>query len=190
MYVKYTMQNPQDYRGHVALIVGTPDGTDIAYSNSDVIDEDMVELVEDEVVLVLNQVPNIDWLVTRDQLRKKLDVIADNVRQSHLFPGKFTIDSEYAQVELALKEWRESGSPSDDVPDELVVWQEISGKDLSWVINDIEMQIAGFRMMISSVRRLRLVGKKALANAPDAELQNVYDLYVSQLEEFKAVPDY
>lgn len=190
MYVKYSMQSPQDYRGNVALIVGTTDGTDIAYSNTDVVDEDMIELVEDEIELVIKQVPGLNWLVTRDLLRKQLDTLADNVRQSHLFPGSQTIDAEYNQVELALKEWRDLGSPMDDVPDEILVWQEVTGNDLSWVINDIEMQVAAFRFMISSVRRLRLIGKNELATAPDTELQSIYDNYASQLEAFRAVPDY
>lgn len=190
MYVKYPMVDSYDYRGNVALVVSSPDGQEIAYSNVDAMDGDMVSLIEDEVTLVKDRTDIVEWLSVRDELCRQVDVMADQIRESYKYPGQLTIEMEYVQVEAVLKEWQEAGSPLDDVPDEIQVWQDVTGNDLSWVVNDIESAIQLHRTMISSIRRLRLLGKKAITEASVAELNSTYDSYISQLEAIRAVPDY
>ena len=190
MYVKYPMVDDNDYRGNVALIVGSASGPDIAYSSVDSLDDDMVVLVEAEIELVRQRTGVTDWLPMRDDYRRQLDVLADEIRESYKYPGRMTIDMEYAQVELVLRDWQAAGSPPDDVPDELQVWQDVTGNDLAWVVNDIESSIVQHRTMISSIRRLRLMGKMELATVEESELKSVFESYSAQLEAIRAVPDY
>jgi hypothetical protein len=189
MYVKYPMQGPTDYRGNVALVVASPDGKDIAYSTVDSIDTDMTELIEDEVALVTEQTGTA-WLSVQEEYRKRLDALADSVRDSYKYPGQNTIDMEYEQVALVLKEWQAGGSVPEEVPDEILVWQEITGESLAWVVNDIEQSIASHRLMIKTIRRLRLMGKKAINDVPSDQIQAVYNQYATQLEAIRAVPDF
>lgn len=190
MYVKYPMVDDNDYRGNVALIVGTASGSDIAYSSVDVLDDDMVVLVEAEIDLVRQKTGVQSWLTTRDDYCRRLDALADEIRESYKYPGQMTIDMEYAQVELVLRDWQAAGSPADEVPDEIQVWQDVTGNDLSWVVNDIENAIVQHRTMISSIRRLRLMGKKDLLAASESELTATFENYAAQLEAIRAVPDY
>lgn len=189
MYVKYQMQGANDQRGNVALIVEQSPGVDIAYSTVDAIDPDMVELVEAEVALVVQRTGGT-WLTVQEAYRKRLDNLADDIRDSYKYPGQNTIDMEYEQVDLVLREWQKAGSIPEDVPDEILVWQEITGESLAWVVNDIEQSIASHRLMIKTIRRLRLKGKKAINDVPSDQIQSVYAQYASQLENIRAVPDF
>lgn len=189
MYVKYEMQGPNDQRGNVALIVENGEGKDIAYTTVDAIDDDMIELVEDEVALVVRRT-GLNWLSVRESYRKRLDKLADDIRDSYKYPGQKTIDMEYGQVDLALREWKLEGADPNEVPDEILVWQEITGESLSWVVNDIEQSIAQHRQMIKGIRRLRLTGKKMLNDAPPDQIKTVYNQFADQLEAIRAVPDF
>lgn len=190
MYVKYKMRGPTDYRGNVALIVRAANGDDVSYSNVEALDADMVQLIEEEMDLVKNESGTTDWLPERDIYRKEIDRVADDVRESYKYPGHQSIDMEYSQVELVLRDWQNRGSPTNDVPDEILVWQEVTGNDLAWVVNDIETSIAQHRYLISNIRRERLIGKKELAEAPANEVVAKYKNRRQTLEAMRASEDY
>lgn len=189
MYCKYEMVGQTDYRGNVALIVETSEGKDVAYATVDVLDDDMVELIETEVALVKRRT-GVDWLSVQEEYRKRLDALADAIRDSYKYPGQKTIDMEYAQVDLELRQWQAAGSDPANVPDEIQVWQDVTGQSLAWVVNDIEQSIDLHRQMISGIRRLRLMGKKTINEVPSDQIETVYNQYAVQLEAMRAVPDF
>lgn len=190
MYVKYKMRGPTDYRGNVALIVRNAAGEDFSYSNVEVLEADMIQLIEAEVQLVIEESGTTDWLPERDVYRKELDKVADDVRESYKYPGHQSIDMEYSQVEKALREWQDLGSDPASVPDEILVWQEVTGNDLAWVVNNIETSIAQHRYLISNVRRQRLIGKHELATLPAADVANTFKSRRDALESMRATEDY
>jgi len=189
MYCKYEMKGQTDYRGNVALIVETSEGNDVAYSTVDALDADMVELVEAEVALVKRRT-ELPWLSVQEEYRKRLDALADEIRDSYKYPGQKTIEMEYGQVDLTLRQWKEAGSDPTTVPDEIQVWQDVTGQTLAWVVNDIEQSIGLQRQMIADIRRLRLMGKKTINEVSSDQIQTVYDQYATQLEAIRAVPDF
>jgi hypothetical protein len=189
MYCKYEMLGQNDYRGNVALVVANGNGTNLAYTTTDMLDPDMIELVEEEVALVIRRT-DVDWLSIRETYRKRLDKLSDDIRDSYKYPGQNTIDMEYGQVDLVLKEWQAAGSDPANVPDEIEVWQDVTGETLAWVVNDIETSIGSYRRMIRTIRRLRLMGKKVIGEAPSAEIDGVFNQYAAQLEAMRAVPEF
>lgn len=195
MFVKYPMQDAKDYRGNVTLVVRNGDGVEIAYSAVESLDVDMVELVPEEVELVKikarggwkAELTNGVWATQRSEFQMKIDLLADQIRRSHMEVGFATIDIEYLQVETELDKWEKKGKPTDDVPPDVAIWQEVTGKDLVWTTNDIKSAINMYRQAISSIRRIRLKAKRDLMLVPYEEVRLVYNQAVAELENMRLV---
>lgn len=187
MFVKYVMSSPKDYRGNVKLIVRNEQRQEIAYSKVETVDADMIELIENEVTLVKEKTDG-QWLDLRSELKYKIDMLADEIRKSYLEAGYTTIDLEYIQVENVLNEWEAKGKPSNDVPEDITVWKEVTGKDLEWTVSDIRAAINDYRQTISGIRRIRLTAKRDLDSASISTLKSVYDQAVQDLEALRLIP--
>ena len=188
MFVKYVMTDVSDYRGNVRLIVRNELSQEIAYSAAEVFDSDMVELTQIEVDAILDRSPGI-WYSNRNSLILKVDEYSDNIRQSHLEVGSNTIDLEYKQVEEVLLAWQAAGSDPNTVPPEISVWQQVTGETLTWVVNDIETQIYGYKNVVSAIRSIRLLGKQAIRDAPVSDLETTYTSIIADLEVLRGNPN-
>ena len=188
MFVKYVMTNTSDYRGNVRLIVRNELSQEIAYSATEVLDPDMVELTQPEVDAILERAPGI-WHTSRNALILKVDEYADDIRQSHLEVGSNTIDLEYKQVEEVLLSWQSAGADPNAVPPEISVWQQVTGETLTWVVNDIETQIAGYKSIVLAIRNIRLLGKQALRVALISDLETTYTSIIADLEVLRGTPN-
>jgi len=184
VFVKYVMVDNSDYRGHVKLVVRNAQSQEVAYSQVVELDDDMVVLSADEIRLVKKHSPGV-WYDKREQHILAIDQLADSIRQSWLEVGTNTIDLEYRQVEQTLNEWQAAGSDPNDIPEDLLIWKDVTGQTLEWVVNDISTQIQGYKMVLSGIRRARLTGKKALRDAPDDQLEAVYANVLVQLESMR-----
>lgn len=198
MFVKYPMQNVKDYRGNVTLVVrngGNP-GAEVAYSSVETADPDMIELSDEEVELVKSkakggykaEIARGAWATKREEFKLKIDLLADEIRRSHLEAGFATVDLEYLQVEMELDKWEKKGKPTTEVPPDITVWQEVTGQDLEWTTNDIKAAINNYRHAISEIRRVRLKGKRDISQAIEADVDDVYLQAYADLEALRLVP--
>lgn len=184
MQVKYLMLDDTDYRGNVKLIVRNEQGDEIAYTEIETPTEDMVPLTEQEVGLVQEQTSTL-WLAERKELQRKIDIHADQIRQSYLYNGDLTIFSEYLQVEKVLDEWLAEGSDYNNVPVEISVWAQATGNTLEWAVNDIHYSALGHRYMLANVRSIRLLGKGRLNTEPMETLYTAFNEVIAQLEQWR-----
>lgn len=187
MFVKYVMVDKNDYRGHVKLIVRNEQQQEIAYSSVESLDADMVQLTQAEVDEVLLRSP-ADWRTKRKSYKTKIDLLADDIRKSYLEAGYATIDIEYVQVENELNKWEDKGKPVNDVPTDISVWQEVTGQDLDWTVNDIKAAINSYRVVISDIRRVRLTGKKDIDTVTDDLLDATFNQVMADLEAMRLIP--
>lgn len=181
MFVKYIMQNEQDYRGWVKLIATTVQG-DIAYSDVEVVENDMVLLTPAEITLVKTTTDG-QWISIKESLIRRIDDKADIVRKSFKLAGADTIDLEYHQVEDRLNRWIANGSDLKDIPDEVVVWAEVNAQDIEWAISDIQAAMLLYRDSIKIIRRLRLEAKQFIIAAEPGYAKPVYDVYSRILDD-------
>lgn len=181
MFVKYVMATNKDYRGHVKLVVRNEQKQEVAYSLVDTLDADMVSLTDAEIGLVKKHSPGV-WYNQRDRYILDIDRMADLIRQSWLEAGTNTINIEYKQVEESLKEWRAAGSNAATVPEDVLIWKQATGNSTEWAISDIETRINAYRNVLTSIRRIRLLGKQDLRDATGVDLFDVYNRVVVQLE--------
>lgn len=190
MFAKYTMTSPDDYRGNVALVKRDLESNqDIAYTAIDELTPDMIELTAEERQLVKSENDGL-WLTERQLYQRKIDLIADEIRVSYLQKGPRSVVEEYAQVEQAAREWAAIGKPADNIPIEISLWAEISGKGVEWAYNNIVSEADMFRSMLLAVRELRLRGKEAMRILPADQLKPTFDVFIEQLESLRAPVDY
>lgn len=190
MFVKYIMENSQDYRGNVRLVkrdVETND--DVAYASVDTIEADMTQLTAAEKLEIERTIGG-EWLTERQEYQRQLDVKADEIRRSYLYNGPYTVVEEYAQVEQVTLEWEAVGKPMNAVPPEISVWADIKQKSVDWAYNDIKQATFFYRSMLTGVRELRLRGKEAMKILPANQLKEHLEAYMEQLEQLRCPPEY
>lgn len=181
MYVKYVMKDPEDYRGHIELIYKNEAQISIAYANVSSKEHGMVPLVQQEIEQI-EQRTRRKWLSLKDKFIQSIDRISDSVRLSYLNTGTQTVDIEYIHVADQIENWRKSKRSIDDLPDEVIVWSEVSCQSLEWALNDIENKVLFFKEVLRLIRRYRLLGKAKLTKAEDKDLPVIYNDIVSKLE--------
>ncbi|MAP21627.1 MAG: hypothetical protein CL582_11885 [Alteromonadaceae bacterium] len=185
MFVKYLMNNPEDYRGSVKLI---QDG--MAYSSVETLDDDMTELDEAEVTMVKDKTDGA-WLSNRDFYLAKIDELSDLVRASHMEVGVRTIDIEYRQVQKSLEDWQKAGSPTNDVPIEIQCWADINGETLQWAVDDISSEMGRLEEFVKQLRVARLTAKYEIRNAVPDDVVSTYEYHRGVIESMKNTdPDY
>lgn len=185
MFVKYQMQNPDDYRGSVKLIQD-----DAAYSSVEVLDDDMVELDQSEIDMVKGKTDGI-WLTNRELYLSKIDALSDSVRASHMEVGVKTIDIEYRQVQRSMEEWEAAGSPTNDVPIEIQCWADINGETLQWAVDDIKLQMGQLEEFVKQLRVARLTAKYEIRTANPSDVVSTYETHAANIEAMRNTdPDY
>lgn len=188
MYYKYLMENPEDCRGNVAL-VAMAGSDEIAYTHMEEPTDDMVPLTDGEINLVKEQV-KVPWLTQRQRYQQMIDAKADEIRASYMFNGARTIDSEYIQVEAAVRGWEDAGAPEDNVPEEIAVWAEINNQTARWAADDVMTEVIAHRSVIRMVRTLRLRGKAEMRHGASELLEERLSFYLEQLELLRCPVDY
>tara|TARA_B100000700_G_scaffold208593_1_gene229273 strand:+ start:27049 stop:27612 length:564 start_codon:yes stop_codon:yes gene_type:complete len=178
MFVKYTMTGPEDYRGSVKLVYG-----DMAYSSVEVLGDDMTELDQTEIDFVKEKTDGV-WLTMREYYLSEIDRISDEVRVSHMEVGFRSIDIEYRQVEEAIREWEEAGSPTTEgsVPLEIQVWADVKGETVSWAVNDIKVEMGRLKEFVRQLRAARLVAKAEIRTAATADVVSTFENHKAIIE--------
>jgi hypothetical protein len=181
MFYKYLMSSNKDIRGVVKLIVRTTDGTEVAYTSTFTPDPQMVPLVDEEIKLVKGKT-DLNWNDQRKELVTQVDQYADEMRELVLDMGVNTIYYEYNQVDAAMSIWEAAGSDPENIPMEIQSWLDASDQTLEWVIVNIKTATATYKGFIAEVRRIRLMGKKALETCSNEDIESEYDRILYSLD--------
>jgi len=111
---------------------------------------------------------------TKVDAKSAIDQAAGRARYRIAADGAF-VDEEYSLAAKAVQYWRDLGSPPENVPDEIVCWQEAKNIQLSaiggtlWTIEeaaqDIGYNALAFPFLMAIIRRIRLIGKYTVDTA-------------------------
>lgn len=180
MKVKYLMATSDDYRGIVALIARDISGSEVAYSEVAVKDQDMVDLIQAEIDLVEAELGHT-WEDIREQYKSRITDLA-NKRRTDIAIGQDS--SEYVeslQVRRIIDEWEAAGSPTNAVPDEIDTYATLNQVTPSVAVTEIRAGLLNTSSKITQIRNTRLSALYDLSEATAANLESTYNTYVAQL---------
>ena len=113
--------------------------------------------------------------------RATIDRAAGRARARFVSTGQL-IEEEYREAEKAVQEWRATGSPADQVPEEISAWIDAANMTAEDAATDIEQTALAWKQVLTQIRTIRLTGKAAIDNATDdAEFMAVAQPYIDQL---------
>ena len=107
---------------------------------------------------------SVDIEVFRAKVLDQIDEAAGEVRRRFISPG-FLIDEEYRQAVVAVRRWRDAGSPADAVPAEISTGAAYSDITDEQSAQEIEQSNLMLMAGLQAVRAMRLTGKRAVQMA-------------------------
>ena len=124
-------------------------------------------------------IPNFD---TKLNCKNAVDQAAGRARMRLVSQG-FLIELEYNEVAAQVKQWRENGSDPTLKPraidDE---WVTEKGQTAEEAAQDVEAIKSIWDNALMDIRNLRLKGKAAIDNAPQANCMQVAQTYIDSLD--------
>ena len=119
--------------------------------------------------------------VRRQRASERIDKAAGLARLRFVSPGALVVE-EYRAARQAVQRWRDSGSPADDIPDEIVSGAEYSDISPEDAALEIEQADTAYRSGLAAIRRSRLAGKRASNNALGESIDQAADTAIAELD--------
>ena len=107
---------------------------------------------------------SVDIETFRAAVLDQIDAAAGEARRRFISPG-FLIDAEYRQAVVAVRRWRDAGSPADAVPAEISTGAAYSDITDEQSAQEIEQSDLLLMAGLQAVRAIRLTGKRAVQMA-------------------------
>ena len=125
---------------------------------------------------VLRVISTEDWDTMTERRKAQaldsIDTMAGEARRRFVSPG-WLVEEEYRHAFDAVRAWRDAGSPLDDVPSEIQTAADYEQLDTEAAAQSIEQTAEKWRLMLSTIRELRLSGKRMVIDATAETLRNV-----------------
>lgn len=120
-------------------------------------------------------------LNTKEAARNAIDLAAGRARIRHVSQGAL-IAEEYNQAKQQVRQWREAGSPIEDVPAMIAARAQSLNVTPDQAALDIEQASEDYEALFNATFSIRLEGKKAVTDAAPEDFQQVAQNYINQLD--------
>ena len=111
----------------------------------------------------------------------RIDAAAGRARARFVSPGVLVAE-EYRAARDAVQRWRDAGTPADDVPPEIQSGADYRDITHEQAAAEIEQTAGAYETGLSSIRTVRLTGKKAVREASGDDIDAAADAAIAQLD--------